>query len=93
MTDYPAGNQPLDNPGGMTEAEFDQMLDAYLLEVRKKLKVGWEKWRDTNARNMSMDRLLQEVAEEAVDVVGWAFWIWAKTMKSHSASPFTPPPR
>jgi hypothetical protein len=75
----------------MTEPEFDAFVDAYLLEVRRRLKIGWQEWRD-RASAFSMDRIMSEIAEEGADVAGWGFWAWLAAQKA-KPNGFTPPPR
>jgi hypothetical protein len=75
----------------MTRKEFELQVDKYLLEVRAKLMLGWEKWRDSHAGNMSQARIVREIADESVDILGWAFWLW---IRAQASPPFTtPPPR
>jgi hypothetical protein len=62
----------------MTRKEFEASVDAYLLEVRAKLMKGWDQWRDSNAGTMSRAQILREIGDEAVDVFGWAFWLWLR---------------
>ena len=78
----------------MTKKEFERAVDTYLLEVRAKLMRGWEQWRDSNAGNMSQARIVREIADEAVDVIGWSFWLWKSTQGArHVPTMSTPVPR
>lgn len=63
----------------MTRRQFETAVDAYLLSVRAKLMKGWEQWRDSNAGRLTPDQIGAEIADEAVDVLGWAFWIWLRS--------------
>lgn len=60
----------------MTRSEFEASVDQYLAEIRAKLLKGWEIYGGGNAVVMSTDEIKQEIREESVDVLGWAFFIW-----------------
>jgi len=74
----------------MKKEEFERSVDAYLLEVRAKLMLGWEQWRD-RAATFSHERILQEISEEAVDGLGWFFWAWLHIQRQRTTTAPLPP--
>ena len=74
----------------MTREQFEASVDTYLKEVRAKLMLGWDQWRD-RAASFSPERIFEEISAEAVDGVGWWFWAWLQTRQAKTMH--TPPPR
>ena len=68
----------------MTRSQFERCVDRYLLSIRAKLMLGWDQWED-RASALPTDRIMEEMSDEAVDILGWAFWLWLKSQRNTGA--------
>ena len=68
-------------------AEDDPEIEEFIVSLRNRLYAGKEEYGDKSFERM-LDQLSAERLEEAFDVAGWSFVIWAKLKRLSARSKF-----